>query len=173
MSNGTWEDVEIEFKGYGSMEKPIVLRAETAGEVFIEGESNLQLGGEYLVVNGLTFQNGYSPTSSVIEFSINKDTVAHHSRVTHCVIKDYNKLQRNKTDLWVKLKGRHNQLDHCYLAGKSNRGPTVRVDLEGNQSIKNFPQVMKIAKEINFDLNSEQAKDIASRVTSISLTAIK
>jgi hypothetical protein len=47
------------------------------------------------------------------------------------------------------------------------------VDLEGNQSIKNFPQVMKIAKEINFDLNSEQAKDIASRVTSISLTAIK
>jgi SAM-dependent methyltransferase len=35
------------------------------------------------------------------------------------------------------------------------------------------PQVMKLAKEMNFDLNSEQAKDIASRVTSISLTAIK
>ena len=35
------------------------------------------------------------------------------------------------------------------------------------------PQVMKIAKEMNFNLNSEEAKDIASRVTSISLTAHK
>lgn len=35
------------------------------------------------------------------------------------------------------------------------------------------PQVMKIAKQMNFDINSEEAKDIASRVTSISLTASK
>ena len=35
------------------------------------------------------------------------------------------------------------------------------------------PQVMKLAQEMNFNLNSEEAKDIASRVTSISLSAIK
>lgn len=35
------------------------------------------------------------------------------------------------------------------------------------------PQVKRIAKEMNFNLNSEEAKDIASRVTSISLSAIK
>lgn len=35
------------------------------------------------------------------------------------------------------------------------------------------PQVMKIAQEMNFNLNSEEAKDIASSVTSISLVAIK
>ncbi len=35
------------------------------------------------------------------------------------------------------------------------------------------PQVMKIAREMNFNLDSEQAKDIASSVTSISLSAIK
>ena len=35
------------------------------------------------------------------------------------------------------------------------------------------PQLQKIAKEMNFDLNSEEAKDIASRVKSISLTARK
>ena len=35
------------------------------------------------------------------------------------------------------------------------------------------PQVMKIAQEMNFNLNSEEAKDIASRVTSISLSASK
>ena len=44
-------------------------------------------------------------------------------------------------DIWVAFKGRHNQLDHCYLAGKSNKGPTVRVDIEGNRSIKNYHKI--------------------------------
>ena len=35
------------------------------------------------------------------------------------------------------------------------------------------PQVMKIAKEMDFDLDSEEANDIASRLTSISLSAKK
>lgn len=35
------------------------------------------------------------------------------------------------------------------------------------------PQVMKIAKEMNFNLKSEEAKDIASRVSSISISANK
>jgi len=35
------------------------------------------------------------------------------------------------------------------------------------------PQVMKIAKEMNFNLDSDQAKDIASRVSSITLSASK
>ena len=35
------------------------------------------------------------------------------------------------------------------------------------------PQIQKLAKALNFDLNSDEAKDIASRVKSISLTASK
>lgn len=35
------------------------------------------------------------------------------------------------------------------------------------------PQVIKIAQEMNFNLDSEEAKDIAASVTSISLSAIK
>jgi len=35
------------------------------------------------------------------------------------------------------------------------------------------PQVMKLAKEMNFNLESEEAKDIASRVSSITLSARK
>ena len=35
------------------------------------------------------------------------------------------------------------------------------------------PQVLKIANEMNFNLNSQEAKDIASRVTSISLSGRK
>lgn len=141
LANGDWQDVQIEFYGQGTEEAPITLRAETAGQVRISGESDLKLGGEFLIVDGLYFINGHSPSQSVIQFYINKDTLANHCRVTHCVIEDYNKDQKNEQDLWVLFKGRHNQLDHCYLAGKSNRGPTVRVDLAGNESIKNYHQI--------------------------------
>ncbi|WP_394749956.1 chondroitinase-B domain-containing protein [Spongiimicrobium salis] len=141
MANGDWKDVEIRFKGFGNEKHPISLRAETPGKVRITGKSDLKLGGEYLVVSGLYFTEGASPSGAVIEFAINKDSLANHARVTNCVILDYNKAQRNQTDLWVQLKGRHNEVDHCYIAGKSNRGPTIRVDLEGNKSIKNYHKI--------------------------------
>lgn len=141
MANGDWNDVEIRFVGYGTEKRPITLKAENPGKVFIKGKSDLKLGGEFLVVNGLYFSNGSSPSRAVIEFAINEDTVANHSRITNSVIFDYNKAQRNQTDLWVLLKGRYNELDHCYIAGKANRGPTVRVDLEGNKNIKNYHKI--------------------------------
>ncbi len=143
MANGEWNDVNIRFVGYGNEKEPIILKAETAGKVHIKGKSDLKLGGEYLEVNGLYFTQGASPSESVVEFAINEDTVANHSRITNCVILDYNKAQRNQTDLWVLFKGRYNALDHCYIAGKSNRGPTVRVDLEGNKNIKNYHRITR------------------------------
>ncbi|GJM29592.1 MAG: hypothetical protein DHS20C17_22270 [Cyclobacteriaceae bacterium] len=142
MANGEWSDLQIRFIARGSEKRPIILRAETPGQVIIQGASDLKLGGEYLVVDGLYFTNGYSPSNAVIEFAINRDTVANHSRVTNCVIKDFNKLQRSQTDLWIQFKGRHNQLDRCYISGKSNRGPTVRVDLAGNENINNYHKII-------------------------------
>jgi len=140
LANGIWNDVQIKVTASGTEDRPITLSAETAGEVFLQGKSNLELGGDYINVEGLTFTNGYSPSRAVIKFEV-EDTVANHCIVRNCVIKDYNKAQRNMTDLWVLIKGRHNQLDQCYLAGKSNRGPTVRVDLEGNESINNYHRI--------------------------------
>ena len=142
MANGNWKDVQIRFVGQGTEDNPITLRAETPGKVVIHGESDLKLAGEYLVVDGLFFTKGFSPSRAVMEFAINEDSLANHSRITNCVIKDFNKAQRNLSDIWIQLKGRHNQVDHCYVAGKSNRGPTVRVDLKGNQSIKNYHKII-------------------------------
>ncbi len=141
MADGVWNDVQIRFIGHGTEQQPITLKAETAGKVFLKGKSDLKLGGEYLVVDGLYFREGASPSRSVIEFAIHPDTVANHSRVLNTVIVDYNKAQRNLNDIWVLFKGRHNVLDHCYIAGKSNRGPTIRVDLAGNRSIKNYHKI--------------------------------
>ncbi len=141
MTNGEWSDVEIKVLQSGTQADVITLRAETAGKVMIQGQSSLQFGGDYIVVDGLYFVNGASPSRSVINFS-SENRVANHCRLTNCAIEDFNKDQRNQSDLWVLFKGRNNQMDHCYLAGKSNRGPTVRVDLEGNQNINNHHKII-------------------------------
>ncbi|MEM6802070.1 MAG: chondroitinase-B domain-containing protein [Bacteroidota bacterium] len=141
MKNGEWKDLQIRFIGKGTEKKPIILRAENPGEVLIQGQSDLKLAGEYLIVDGLYFTNGASPSRSVIQFFINEDSLANHCRITNTVIKDFNKAQRNMQDLWVLFKGRHNQLDHSYLAGKANRGPTIRIDLAGNPSINNYHKI--------------------------------
>lgn len=142
MANGVWKDVEIRFNRQGTEETPITLRAETPGEVFLEGQSDLKFGGEYLTVSGLYFRNGYTPSNAVVDFKINEDSVANHCRFTNSVIEGYNPPKRDRKDHWVEFWGRNNQMDHCYLAGKSNEGPTVRVEIKGNRNIKNFHQIV-------------------------------
>ena len=146
LKNGVWKDVKIKFRGKGTEKAPITIKAETAGKVSIEGESYLKFGGEYLVVEGLHFKNGYSPSSAVIEFRIRSKNkpieIANHCKVTNCVIEDFNKPQRDNKDLWVNFHGRHNELSNSYLAGKTNKGPTVRIDLEGIESINNYHKII-------------------------------
>ncbi|MDO5970340.1 chondroitinase-B domain-containing protein [Flavivirga aquimarina] len=142
LANGVWKDIQIQFSGTGTKESPIILKAETKGQVFIEGISNLKFGGEHLVVDGLYFKNGYTPTNAVIEFRVDSKNIASNCRVTNCVIEGFNQPKRDRGDLWVQFWGRHNQLDNCYLAGKTNRGPTVRIDLKGNESVYNYHKII-------------------------------
>jgi len=141
MTNGIWKDVQIKFTAQGTEENPITLRAETPGKVFLEGKSDLKFGGEYLIASGLFFRNGQTPSDVVVEFRTHKDKVANHCSLVNSVILGYNQLKRDRADRWVEFHGRHNSMDHCYVAGKSNRGPTVRVSIEGNQSIRNYHQI--------------------------------
>lgn len=142
LANGIWKDVKIHFIGKGEKGNPIILRAETPGKVFIEGESYIKFGGEYLTVSGLYFRNGYTPSKTIIEFRIDKNNIANNCRVTNTVIEEFTQPDRYIKDHWIEFWGRHNQLDHCYIAGKSNQGPTLRVNLSGNEHIRNYHQIV-------------------------------
>ncbi|MBT8180810.1 MAG: DUF4957 domain-containing protein [Eudoraea sp.] len=142
LANGIWKDVQIKFIGEGTEDKPITIKAETPGKVFIEGVSDLKFGGNFLIVEGLHFRNGHSPSDAVIEFKVDDNILGNHCIVTNCVIEDFNKPKRDNSDRWVQFMGRHNTLSNCYIAGKTNRGPTVRVDLSGNESIYNYHQIV-------------------------------
>ena len=141
LNNGVWNDFEILFEADGEENNLITLRAKTKGEVFITGKSNLRIAGKYLVVSGLIFKDGYTPTSSVIEFRKNKDKLAYHSRVTEVVIDNFNNPERTENDSWVMMYGKKNRFDHNHLEGKKNKGVTMAVRLNSVESQKNYHSI--------------------------------
>jgi poly(beta-D-mannuronate) lyase len=137
LKNGVWRDFEIVFVGEGTAEKPITLTAETKGSVVLSGQSNLRMAGNHLVVSGLVFKDGYTPTSQVISFRRNKDHLANNSRITEMVIDNYNNPERRESDFWVMMYGKNNRFDHNHLVGKRNRGVTMAVRLQSEASREN------------------------------------
>ena len=141
LANGEWTDFEMEFFGDGTENAPIELRAEEKGKVRITGQSFLKLSGSHLVVRGLVFTDGYTPINSVISFRRDSDNLASHTRVTETVIDGFSNPERTETDFWVLLYGRHNRFDHNHLAGKGNRGVTMAVRLDTEESRENFHRI--------------------------------
>lgn len=141
LANGTWTNFEILFKAKGTKEAPVTLRAETAGQVILSGLSNLRLAGEYLVVSGLVFKDGYTPTGAVISFQQNDDNLANYSRVTQVVIDNFSNPEKFEQDKWVVMYGKHNRFDHNNLVGKRNAGVTMAVRLQNEKSQQNYHRI--------------------------------
>ncbi|MFA7420140.1 MAG: chondroitinase-B domain-containing protein [Melioribacteraceae bacterium] len=128
MKNGIWQNILINFQNNGNSSSPITLKAEKKGEVIISGKSNLRIAGNYLVVDGLVFKNGYSASSqAVVEFRTSNGIESNYSRLTNTSIVDYNPTNTKTDYKWVSLYGTHNRVDHCYLKGKTHIGTTLVV----------------------------------------------
>lgn len=141
LSEGTWTDLVLTLDMKGTANNPVRISAETPGKVYIEGESCLYISGEYLQIEDLHFRNGHTPGKAVIQFRDQKGQVANHCRLTHIVIDHFTQPNRHDRDHWVEFYGRHNSLENSTLLGKSNRGPTLRVFLKGNESIYNYHRI--------------------------------
>ena len=141
LANGVWRDFEILFAGNGEPERPITLTAETKGQVVISGQSNLRLAGSHLIVSGLVFREGYTPTSTVISFRRTKGEPANYSRVTETVIDRFNNPERHEIDFWILMFGRHNRFDHNHVEGKGNLGVTMAVRLDGEENQQNHHRI--------------------------------
>ncbi|WP_179339314.1 polysaccharide lyase 6 family protein [Winogradskyella ludwigii] len=137
LANGIWKDAELVFEGKGTVENPIKLTVEEKGKVTLEGASNLQLAGEHLIVEGLVFKNGYTPTNAVISFRKNREEMANNTRLTECVIDNFNNPERQVQDYWITIYGKNNRIDHNHIVGKKNLGVTMIVGLDTKESLAN------------------------------------
>ncbi|MCL5247697.1 alginate lyase [Cellulophaga sp. 20_2_10] len=137
LANGVWNNTELIFDAKGTEEKPITLTVETKGKVILEGQSNLRIAGEHLIISGLVFTNGFTPTNEVISFKKDAKTLAYNTRLTECVIDNFSNPERHEPDTWVAIYGKNNRIDHNHLSGKKNRGVTMTVRLNTVESQEN------------------------------------
>ncbi len=137
LAKGVWKDAELLFEGKGTKDNPITLTVEEKGKTTLEGASYLRIAGEYLVVSGLVFKNGFTPTSEVISFKKDKENFASNCRLTECVIDNYSNPERREQDYWIGIYGKNNRIDHNHIEGKSNLGVTMAVRLNSKKFIEN------------------------------------
>ncbi|WP_049723887.1 polysaccharide lyase 6 family protein [Gilvimarinus polysaccharolyticus] len=144
LNDGVWRDVEFVFSAQGTAAQPITLAAANPGKAIISGRSNLKLAGEHLVVRGLVFKDGYTPSDAVISFRTAKptddsdySTIAVNTRLTEVVIDDFSNPDRYETDYWVSVYGKNNRIDHNHFSFKRNKGVTMAVRLDTVHSREN------------------------------------
>lgn len=134
--NGIYSDIKIDFSplSNGTSEKPIVLKAQTAGKVSFSGSSQLFISGNYLVVEGLLFEGKCTleNNENVINFKSKDKKInseAKHCRLTNCAIINYSLTEESdKNNYYINLIGSYNDVDNCTFIGKSNKGPALVIE---------------------------------------------
>lgn len=141
LAKGVWKNAELLFEAKGTKDLPITLTVEEKGTTTFEGASYLRIAGEHLVVSGLVFKNGFTPTSEVISFKKDKNNFASNCRLTECIIDNYSNPERREQDYWIGIYGKNNRIDHNHIEGKSNLGVTMAIRLNSEKFIENHHQI--------------------------------
>ncbi|MDC7218447.1 MAG: polysaccharide lyase 6 family protein [Spirochaetales bacterium] len=124
IADGTYTDFNRTFAGSGNAGSPLVIMAETPGGVIFEGRSTITVTGDYVVLEGFLFQNGY-PADSKGALILSGD----YNRITNCKIDSFNDSVKSETYKWVSLDddSRGNEVDHCTFTGKASEGALLTI----------------------------------------------
>ena len=170
MVAGEWKDTKIVFENNGTAANPIVIIAEFPGKTILTGNSSIKFAGNYLVVQGIWFTNGYSE-NAVIEFRKNDKLLANNCRITNCAIDNFSKPDRFNSDSWIIFWGKHNRIDHCTIGDKLNCGPTLIVNLNDERDQQNFHIIDSNHFNKHSPLGSNGGETIRVGVARYSLTS--
>ena len=124
---GTYPDSQISIDAMGTANAPVTIKAERPGEVVFTGDSYLRVGGDWVIVEGFLFTDGWNQSlDQVISFRTSSRQ-ATNSRVTQCAIIGYSPPDPSIDRDWIGLYGFNNRFDHNLLSGHSNKGVTLVV----------------------------------------------
>jgi poly(beta-D-mannuronate) lyase len=118
LPDATWEHQTLTFKGRGTPEKPITLKATNPGKFVLTGRSSLTIDGEWLVVESITLKDAGIPEAEGIAL---KGT---NNRLTASVV------EGSTHKFAVRLHGTRHRVDHCYFANKTSGEPTLQVEVD-------------------------------------------
>ena len=131
LASGRYDDVKLRIAKNGTQGRPIQVVAVVPGEAILGGNSEIDISGAYVVMDGLYFLNGSIASGgadrSVITFN------SHHGVLRNTAIVDYNPADFDASYYWVFFKGSHNTVERCYFKGKNNLNPLIGNGLEDAQ----------------------------------------
>ena len=154
LANGVYDsDDRIDFIGDGTEDNPITFRAETPGGVVFTGGLKMNIGGDYVIVDGFHWKGGYG-ASNFIQFRNGYD-YANHSTIQNCAIdglgvepsewaEDLADGQITK-HRWIVLYGTYNTVINCSFMNKNTAGALILAEYAYNA----FPNVPDGEPEIN------------------------
>lgn len=130
-ADGTYSNQTINFNAAGQSGSPITLKAETPGGVEFTGNSEMNIGGSYLIVEGF-YWNQSSGSNGVIEFRESGGNqlseLADHCTIRNCAFDDLSTTAPNKSR-WIILYGQSNTVENCSLIHKNSTGASILVEL--------------------------------------------
>lgn len=141
LANGIYDtDERIDFIGNGTAGNPIIFKAENPGGVKFIGGLQMNIGGDYVVVDGFHWQGGYG-ASNFIQFRNGTD-YANHSIIQNCVIDGLaihpddviddmanNSITKHR---WIVLYGTYNTVINCSFMNKESAGALILAEYQYN-----------------------------------------
>jgi poly(beta-D-mannuronate) lyase len=181
LADKTWANVQISINKTGTAGNPITIKAQTPGNVFFEGRSNISLGGSYIIFEGVVFQNASGLITNgdkiepIIEFrdSSNNDCV--NCIVRNVKIDSYNGTSSQETlkFKWIIIYGEYNEVSYSSFIGKNGVGSIINDN--HNNSTPDYSKIhhnyfadrVPVNNDIN-GLNDQDAIRIGVSTTSLS-----
>jgi len=179
LSNGTYNNLTLTINKNGTVANPITIKAENAGQVFIQGNSSFEIGGSYIIIEGFVFKNASNlqvsggNIESLITFRANGND-CNNCTVTNIKIDAYNgtSSQNEAVFKWILLYGNYNEISHSSFIGKNGVGSIINDNRSDNLADyhkihHNYFASRKAAGDVN-DLNDQDAIRIGTSTTSLS-----
>ncbi len=144
LANGVYDsDERIKLIGNGTVNNPIIFRAESPGGVIFTGGLPLNIGADHAVIDGFHWQGGFG-ASNFIQFRNGTD-YANHSTIQNCVIDglaidpedmtediENNSITKHR---WVVLYGTYNKIQNCTFMNKESAGALILAEYEYNVEV--------------------------------------
>ena len=130
VANGTYSNWNMNIVGRnGTASNPIVIKAETPGSVIFTGNTQLNIAGSYVIVEGF-YWNGGIGTSDHVEFrrSGSSSEFANNCTIRNCAFNDLNTSGDDKSR-WIVMYGTNNIVENCSFLNKNSTGACILVEL--------------------------------------------
>jgi poly(beta-D-mannuronate) lyase len=131
IANGNYSNWATVINNNGTLDKPIIIRAENPGKVIFSGEVRqavFQITGTYIQVKGLKFEGCQLIKTKGADVILIQMNAAKYCRITDCTFIKNTVDAQFMPIVVISGQGGHNRVDHCQFTGNvNNQEVQVRV----------------------------------------------